>query len=87
MLWEFVVPVHSQAGEYIGRDGSPPPLPPLVVLPLLPRRKPRPRRGGMERGDRKAGEDAVEDVEQWKSRWEGVGGGVGCEGGGALCRC
>ena len=44
MLWEFVVPVHSQAGEYIGRDSSPPPLPPLVVLPLLPRRQPRPRR-------------------------------------------
>lgn len=37
VLGELVVPLSSEAGEDLGADGSPPPLPPLVVLPLLPR--------------------------------------------------
>lgn len=41
MFGELVVAVHSQAGEDLRRDGSPPPLSPLVVLPLLPRWLPR----------------------------------------------
>lgn len=42
VLGERVVPVEAEAREYFGGDGSPPPLPALVVLPLLPRRRPRP---------------------------------------------
>lgn len=43
VLRQLVVAVHSQAGEYLRRDRPPPPLPPLVVLPLLPRRHPSSR--------------------------------------------
>jgi hypothetical protein len=44
VLRELVVPVHSQAGVDLRRDRSPPPLPPLVVLPFLPCRHSGPRR-------------------------------------------
>lgn len=42
VLGELVVAVHSQAGKDLGRYSPPPPLPPLVVLPFLPRRQPTP---------------------------------------------
>lgn len=44
MLGQFIVPIQPQTGEYLGSDGSAPPLPPLVVLPLFPCRQPRPGR-------------------------------------------
>lgn len=43
VLGELVVAVHPKPGEDLRGDRAPPPLPPLVVLPLLPRRQPRPR--------------------------------------------
>lgn len=42
MLGKLVVTVHSQPGEDLRRDRSPPSLSPLVVLSLPPRRHPRP---------------------------------------------
>lgn len=44
VLGQLVVAVEAQPGEDLGRDGTPAPLPPLVVLALLPRGQPRPRR-------------------------------------------
>lgn len=44
VLGEGIVPVEAEAGEYLGGVGPSPPLPALVVLPLLPRRHPRPSR-------------------------------------------
>lgn len=44
VLWELIVAVHPQTGVDLRGDGSAPPLPPLVVFPLLPRRHSRPRR-------------------------------------------
>lgn len=44
VLWELEVAVHSQPSEDLRGYGSPPPLPPLVVLSLLPCRQPSPRR-------------------------------------------
>lgn len=44
VLRELVVTVHSQTCVDLRRDRSPPPLSPLIVLSLLPRRHSRPRR-------------------------------------------
>lgn len=55
VLRKLVVPVHPQTGEDLRRYGSPPPLSPLVVLSLLPRRLPRPRRHPRRRRKKLAG--------------------------------
>lgn len=44
VLWELVVPIHSQTGEDLRRDCSSSSFSPLVVLPFFPRRLPRPWR-------------------------------------------
>lgn len=44
VLGERVVPVEAESGEHLGGVRPPPPFTALVVLPLLPRRRPRPSR-------------------------------------------
>lgn len=49
VLGKLVASVHPQSREYLRRYRPPPPLPLLVVLPLLPCRKPRPRHPPLSR--------------------------------------